>query len=103
VLQLTEGAGLDLAHALAGEAEVLADLLQGARGLSVEAVAGSEDGPLAGGQRGQGGTHGGGEFLCLGLVVGPQGGGIGEEVAQGAGLGVAHGLIEGDGRGQGRA
>jgi len=35
--------------------------------------------------------------------VGPQGGKIGEEVAQGAGLVVAHEQVEGDGRGQGRA
>ncbi len=32
----------------------------------------------------------------------PEGGGIGEEVAQGGGLGVAHGLVEGHGGGQGR-
>jgi len=96
VLQLPEGAGLDLAHALAGEAEVLADLLQGARGLPVEAVTGGEDSALAWGQGGQGGAYGGRKLLGLGHVVGPEGGGIGEEVAQGRGLGVAHGLVEGN-------
>jgi len=72
VLQLTEGAGLDLAHALAGEAEVLADLLQGARRLPVEAVAGGEDSVLARGQGDQGGAYGGRKLLGLGRVVGPE-------------------------------
>ena len=81
VLQLPEGAGLDLAHALAGEAEVMADLLQGARRLPIEAVTGTEDSALAGGQGDQGGAYGGRKLLGLGRVVGPEGGGIGEEVA----------------------
>jgi len=102
VLQLPEGFGLDLAHALAGEAEVPANLLQGARRLAVEAVAGGEDGALAGGKSGEGGAHSGGDLLGLGLGVGTGGSGIGEEVAHGHGLGVAHSQVEGDGAGQGR-
>jgi len=102
MLQLPEGAGLDLAHALAGEAEVVADLLQGARRLPIEAVTGTEDSALAWGEGGQGGAHGGSKLLGLSHVVRAKGGGIGEEVAQGRGVGVAHGLVEGDGRGQGR-
>ena len=49
--QARERRGLDLAHALAGEPEALADLLQGAWGLPVEAVAGDEDGAGAGIER----------------------------------------------------
>ncbi len=60
VAQARERFGLDLAHALTGEPELLADVLQGARGRSVEAVAGDEDSPRAGVQGGEGGAHGGG-------------------------------------------
>ncbi len=94
--------GLDLAHALARKAEVLADLVQGARGLPVEAVAGDKDGPRAGVQGGEGGAHGGGQGVGLGQRIGLVGGGVGEEVAQGRGLAVAHRQVEGDGSGQGR-
>jgi len=89
-------------HGLAGEPEGAGDLLQGARGLAVEAVAGGEDGAFAGGKGREGGAHGGGDLLGLGLIVGAGGGGIGEEIAHGHGLGVAHGEVEGDGGGQGR-
>ncbi len=89
-------------HGLAGEPEGVGDLLQGARRVPVEAVAGGEDGALAGGKGGEGGAHRGGDLLRLGLDVGSGGGGIGEEVAHGHGLGVAHGQVEGDGAGQGR-
>jgi len=102
VAQAREGFGLDLAHALAGEPELLADLLQGARGRPVEAVAGDEDRPRAGVQGGEGGAHGGGQGVGLGLLVGPVGVRVGEEVAQRRGLAVAHELVEGDGGGQGR-
>jgi hypothetical protein len=102
VAQLPEGAGLDLAHALAGQPEAAADLVERARGRVVEAVAGGKDGALAWGEGGQGGAHGGGKLLGLSHVVRAKGGGIGQEVAQGRGVGVAHGLVEGDGRGQGR-
>src|SRR2546430_14503389 len=40
--QLAEGAGLELAHALAGDAEVGTDLLERLRGLAVEAEAARE-------------------------------------------------------------
>jgi len=88
--QAGEGAGLSLVHGLAGESEGVGDLLQGARGLPVEAVAGGEDGALAGGEVGEGGAHRGDDLLRLGLDVGTGGGGIGEEVAHGHGLGVAY-------------
>jgi len=100
--QAGEGAGLGVMHGLAGEPEGAGDLLQGARRVPVEAVAGGEDGALTGGKGGEGGAHGGGDLLSLGLDVGTGGGGIGEEVAHGHGLGVAHGQVEGDGAGQGR-
>jgi len=96
--QAGEGAGLSLLHGLAGEPEGVADLLQGARGLPVEAVVGGEDGALA---QGEGGAHGGGDLLSLGFVVGAGGGGVGKEVTQGGDLGVAHGQVEGDRGGQG--
>ena len=102
VAQARERFGLDLAHALTGEPELLADLLQGARGRAVEAVVGGEDDALTRGQGGQGGAQGGGQGVGLGHSVGPVGGGVGEEVAQGRGLAVAHDLVEGDGGGQGR-
>ena len=50
--QAGKGAGLGLLHGLAREPEAVANLLQRARGLPVETVAGGEDGALAGGQRG---------------------------------------------------
>jgi len=90
-------------HGLAGEPEGAGDLLQGARGLPVEAVAGGKDRLVARGERGQRGAHGGGDLLGLGLDVGPGGSGIGEEIAHGHGLGVAHGQVKGDGGGQGRS
>jgi len=102
VAQARERCGLDLAHALTGEPELLADLLQGARGRPVESVAGDEDSSRAGVQGGEGGAHGGGQGVGLGQRVGPVNGGVGEEVAQGRGLAVAHNLVEGDGGGQGR-
>jgi len=100
--QPREGAGLGLLHGLAREPEAAADLLESARGLPVEAVTGGKDGAVARGQAGKGGAHGGSEGVGLGLGVGPVNGGVGEEVAQGRGLAVAHDLIEGDGGGQGR-
>jgi len=102
VLQLSEGLGLDLAHALAGEPEVVADLLQGAWGRAVEAVAGEEDGAGARFQGGQRGAHGGRKLPGLGFVVGPEGVRVGEEVAQGAGFIVTHQEVEGHRDGQGR-
>ena len=140
--QPREGAGLGLLHGLACEPETAADLLQGAWGRAVEAVAGGKDGALAWGEGGpymgryfqdavvvrvseqalwrastgkkswstkkpthereggQGGAHGGGKLLGLG-GGGPVGVRVGEEVAQGRGLAVAHALVEGDGGGQG--
>ncbi len=71
-------------------------------GSPVEAVTGGKDGAVARGQAGEGGAHGGSEGVGLGLGVGPVNGGVGEEVAQGRGLAVAHDLVEGDGGGQGR-
>jgi len=100
--QAREGAGLGLLHGLARQPKAAADLLEGARGRPVEAVTGGEDGPCAGVQGGEGGAHGGGQGVGLGLGVGPVNGGVGEEVAQGRGLAVAHDLVEGDGDGQGR-
>jgi len=102
VAQTLERFGLDLAHALTGEPELLADLLQGTRGRPVEAVAGDEDSPRAGVQGGEGSVHGGGQGVGLGQRVRLVGVRVGEEVAQGRGLAVAHDLIEGDGGGQGR-
>jgi len=102
VAQAREGAGLGLLHGLARQPEAAADLLQGAWRLPIKAVAGGEDGALAWEEGGQGGADGGRKLLGLGFVVRPEGGGIGKEVAQGRGVGVAHGLIEGDGGGQGR-
>jgi len=43
VTQTREGAGLGLLHGLAREPKGATDLLQGARGLPVEAVAGGEE------------------------------------------------------------
>jgi len=100
--QPREGAGLGLLHGLARQPEAAADLLEGARGLPVEAVTGGKDGAVARGQAGEGGVHGGGEGVGLGRRVGPVGVRVGEEVAQGRGLAVAHDLIERDGGGQGR-
>ncbi len=88
--QAGKGAGLGVVHSLAGEPEGVGDLLQGARGLAVEAVAGGEDGVLARGESGEGSAHRGGDLLRLGLIVGAGGGGIGEEIAHGHGLGVAY-------------
>ncbi len=102
VAQTRERFGLDLAHALAGEPELLADLLQGAWGCPVEAVAGEEDSPRARVQSGEGGAHGGGQGVSLGQRIGLVGVRVGEEVAQGRGPAVAHDLVEGDGDGQGR-
>jgi len=89
-------------HGLAGKPEGVGNLLQGAWGLAVEAVAGDEDSALAGGEVGEGSAHRGGNLLGLGLDVGAGSGGIGEEIAHGHGLGVAHAQVEGDGAGQGR-
>ncbi len=101
--QLLEGAGLDLAHTLTGEAERRPHLLQGAWGRAVEAVAREEDGAGARVQGGgEGGAHGDGALPGLGFVVRSEGVRVGEEVAQGAGFVVAHQEVEGDGGRQGR-
>ena len=64
VLQLPQRLGFDLADALAGDRELLADLLEGVVGVHADAEAHAEHALLARRQRGQ---HAGGGLAQVGL------------------------------------
>jgi hypothetical protein len=64
VLELAERLRLDLADALAGDGELLADLLEGVVGVHADAEAHPEDALLAGGE---GGVDAGGGVLLVEL------------------------------------
>ncbi len=93
-LELLEALVLDLADALAGDVEGLADFVEGAGLFAAEAVAEFEDAALAVGEVLEGVAEGFlGEDLC-GAVVGALGALVGDELAELGFLLVADGLLE---------